>query len=217
MTTVGPFNIIAGKSNIPKKQDVLVNNLAELAPAIQKGIKVDYYIGSSRTETRRSLRDQISEYIVPSTNTRPPILPNFFVAAKGPDGNAPVVKRQALHNGVIGARGIHKFHEHINIEELADEKVYTITSTYSGGPDRGILTLYTVHPTASKEVAREQDYYMTKLGAIALDRDPDTFRQRATAFRNSRDWAREQRQQLIRAGNTAFVRVGIKCHGPYGY
>jgi hypothetical protein len=36
-----------------------------------------------------------------------PIAPNFFLAAKGPDGSAAVAKRQACYDGALGERGMH--------------------------------------------------------------------------------------------------------------
>jgi hypothetical protein len=42
---------------------------------------------------------------------------------------------------------------------------------------------------------------MTQVKAYVLTNDPESFRQGATAFRNARDWAKEQRDALITAAN----------------
>lgn len=44
--------------------------------------------------------------VIPSTQEDLPIAPSFFLAAKGPDGSAAVTKRQASHDGAMGAKGI---------------------------------------------------------------------------------------------------------------
>lgn len=60
--------------------------------------------------------------------------------------------------------------------------------------------MYTTHPTQG-EYGISPEYHMSQVKAWALTGDPDTFRQGATAFRNARDWAQEQRDTLITAAN----------------
>ncbi|KAI0187943.1 hypothetical protein F4808DRAFT_466292 [Astrocystis sublimbata] len=43
-----------------------------------------------------------SRRIVPSTQPDLPVAPNFFLAAKGPDGSLAVVERQACYDGALG-------------------------------------------------------------------------------------------------------------------
>lgn len=44
---------------------------------------------------------------------------------------------------------------------------------------------------------------MTQLGAFSTtDTNPETFRRGVGAFRNARDWAKEQRDRLIAAANS---------------
>jgi hypothetical protein len=45
------------------------------------------------------------------------------------------------------------------------------------------------------------EYYMTQVEGWDLTRNINTFREAATAFRNARDWAQEQRYTLITAAN----------------
>jgi hypothetical protein len=60
---------------------------------------------------------------VPFTQQDLPIAPNFFLAAKGPDGSASVAKRQACYDGALGARGIHSLQEYGKDEPVFDNTV----------------------------------------------------------------------------------------------
>lgn len=67
----------------------------------------DIYYGARPEQLNRRVRDELSSYIIPLTQTDLPVAPNFFLAVKGPDGSAAVAKRQASYDGALGARGIH--------------------------------------------------------------------------------------------------------------
>ena len=67
----------------------------------------DIYYGARPEQLDRRVRDELSGLIIPSTQHALLIVPNFFLAAKGPDGSAAVAKRQAYYDGALGARGIH--------------------------------------------------------------------------------------------------------------
>lgn len=195
------FPILAGSSARSGKQGVLFNNLLELAPDIQKEVRVDFYDGCAPTAVRKKVRDQLGQYISPSTTTTVPIVPNFFTEAKGPKGNPLVAKNQALHAGSIGARGMHKLRTFAGLDKSLDGNAYSITSTYSGGSGGGFLKLYTVHPTSSSDPSRQCDYHMTQLRGFDLTDNPDTFRKGASALRKARDWADTQRNELIPVAN----------------
>ncbi|OAT04355.1 hypothetical protein BDBG_00923 [Blastomyces gilchristii SLH14081] len=105
-----------------------------------------------------------------------PMAPNFVFEAKGPDGSLAVATRQACYDGALGARGMHALQSYQQGEPTYDNNAYTLTSTYHGGQ----LKLYTTHVSKSD--------------------NPD----RASAYRNGRDWAKETRDELTRVVNTRF-------------
>jgi hypothetical protein len=116
--------------------------------------------------------------------------------AKGPDGMA---RRQACFDGALGARGIHQLQPFEADPTLAyDNKAYTITSTYNDGQ----LNLYTVHPTQSPDPNDSPKYHMTQLRSFAMTDAAERFREGARAFRNARDWAKAQRDELIAVANS---------------
>ncbi|KAB8356566.1 hypothetical protein FH972_024148 [Carpinus fangiana] len=195
------FPAIIGRKKIPCSSNIEFNNLAPLTDGGLSSCRPDYYEGSRPADLNKLVRNEIEKHIVPSSDTSRPCLPNFFAELKGPDGNTAVAQRQACYDGALGARGIHKLRAYVNEKTALDGNAYSVTTTYSGGSGSGHLTIYTMHPTASKEPDRELDYRMTRVRSFALMDSIDTFRAGATAIRNAHEWAQEQRADLIQAAN----------------
>lgn len=99
------FPIIRGPNLYPYSQNQSSNHLKPLASNISNA-QPDYYNGSNPIELDPRVRNDLRQYIVPYNNTSRPILPNFFIEAKGPDGKAPKIKRQIIQDLGVGARGI---------------------------------------------------------------------------------------------------------------
>ena len=193
------FPIIAGTSDIPSQENLLFGNLKHLTDGSITKAKPDCYDGSRPADLNKQTREELGPYIVPSTNTAAPCLPNFFTEGKGPNGNTAVCKRQALYDGALGARGVHELRSYVDPETAYDNNAYTITSTYHGGS--GDLTIYTTHPTLSNDAQNLTEYRMTQLNGWKMTGNPEAFRQGASALRNARDWAKEKREELIAVAN----------------
>lgn len=58
----------------------------------------------------QSSRTSLSQRIVPPKQTTAPTFPNFFLEIKGPDGTPAGVRRQILHDSLLGAREEKKSH-----------------------------------------------------------------------------------------------------------
>ena len=193
------FPIIAGTADIPSQENLLFGNLKHLTDGSITKAKPDCYDGSRPADLNKQIREELGPYIVPSTNTAAPCLPNFFTEGKGPNGNTAVCKRQALYDGALGARGIHELRSYVDPETAYDNNAYTITSTYHGGS--GDLTIYSTHPTPSNDPQNPIEYRMTQLNGWKMTGNPEAFRQGASALRNARDWAKEKREELMIAAN----------------
>ncbi|KAM5473703.1 hypothetical protein MauCBS54593_002501 [Microsporum audouinii] len=176
--------------------DCPFGNLAPLTDGTLANAKPDHFFGARPEQLNPNIRDTLSGYILPSTQGSLPIAPNFFLEAKGPDGSPAVATRQACYNGALGARGIHKLQSYKQ-EPIYDDNAYTITSTYLAGT----LKLYATHLIAPREHNGRPKYIMTQLKGWLMTSDLETFRKGATAYRNARDWAKEQRDKFIRAAN----------------
>ena len=167
------FPIIAGTADIPSQENLLFGNLKHLTDGSITKAKPDCYDGSCPADLNKQIREELGPYILPSTNTAAPCLPNFFTEAKGPKGTTDVCKRQALYDGALGARGIHELRSYNGQETLFDNNAHTITSTYHHS---GLFTIYITHPTPSESLTNLTEYRMTQLDGWHMTGNPDTFR-----------------------------------------
>lgn len=200
MTSVIP--LINGKGD-PRctGEDYLFANLAHLTDGTLVYAKPDKFFGARPEELEREVRIELGKYIIPTTQDDLPILPNFFLEAKGPDGSLAVLMRQACYNGAVGARGMHSLQSYQQEKSFYDNNAYTITSTYHGGQ----LKLYTTHPVNCHHLERPE-YIMTQLGAWSMTGNYELFRQGMFAYRNARDWAKEKRDDFIRLANVYHLK-----------
>ncbi|EGD93151.1 hypothetical protein TESG_00705 [Trichophyton tonsurans CBS 112818] len=200
--------IIDGDISDPKcvGGDYPFGNLAPLTDGTLANVKLDHFFGARPEQLKPEIRNELNNFIVPLTQDSLPITPNFFLEAKGPDGSPAVATRQACYNGTLGARGIHRLRSYKQDKPVFDNKAYTITSTYLAGT----LKLYTTHPTAPRESDGRPEYIMTQLKGWSITSDSKTFRKGATAYRNARDWAKEQRDECIKSANERHTQASSK-------
>ena len=192
------FPVIQGTASIPSAKNIVFGNLEPLTCGNFVDAKPDFYDGARPAQIKLGIREDLRSYIIPATQGQAPALPNFFTEAKGPDGSAAVAKRQACFDGALGARGIHKLRSFDADSTLVyDNNAYTITSTFNDGT----LKMYTIHPTQASNVEDSPEFHMTQLRGWLLTDTPETFRQAVGAFRNARDWAKTQRDEIIAAAN----------------
>ena len=192
------FPAVQGTTRIPSAKNLIFGNLEPLTHGYLVKAKPDFYDGTRPEQIKLRIRKELQSYITPATQGQAPALPNFFTEAKGPDRSAAVAKRQACFDGALGARGIHRLRSFGADPALVyDENAYTITSTYIDGT----LKLYTTHPTRASNMKDSPEYHMTQLRSFAMTDTAERFREGASAFRNARDWAKTQRDELIAVAN----------------
>ena len=158
--------IIEGKITDDKcvEGDVLFTNLTPLTNDMLTAAKPDLYYGARPEQLDQRVRDELSGHIIPSKQDDIPIAPNFFLAAKGPDGTAAVARRQACYDGALGARGMYSLQSYGEDEPVYDNNAYTITSICSDGQRK----MNTSHPTQPISLGGQPEYCMTQLGAYAM-------------------------------------------------
>ena len=192
------FPVIKGDARIPSAKNLVFGNLEQLTHGNLVDAQPDFYDGARPAQIDLRIREELGSYIIPATQGQAPALPNFFTEAKGPDGSAAVAKRQACFDGALGARGIHKLRSFETDPALAyDNNAYTITSTYHDGT----LKIYIIHPTKAPNVEDSPEYHMTQLRSFAMTDTAERFREGAGIFRNARESAKKQRDELIAAVN----------------
>ncbi|UNI16672.1 hypothetical protein JDV02_003088 [Purpureocillium takamizusanense] len=192
---------LCGTSGIHSKQNVLFTELKPIMDNSAVKPKPDFFDGARLEDLNKQLREDevIRSTAVPSKHPRVPVVPNFFLEAKGPDGNAAVAQRQACYNGAYGAKAVRRLQNYGQTEPVYDSSAYTISSTYHAGT--GTLQLYSHHITAPSAAEERPEYHMTQLKAYALTSDRETFVAGATAFRNARELAKRYRDTFIQTAN----------------
>ncbi len=172
-------------------------NLDHITDGTLKPGNPNLYYGAYAEQLNRLIRNELDGHIVPTTQDDLPILPNFFLAAKGPDGSATVANRQACYDGALGARGMHTLQSHKQSRPIYDNNAYTITSTYFNGT----LFLYTSHPKEPSESETRPEYIMTLVRQWGMYDSAKNFREGVAAFRNALDWTKEKRNEFIENAN----------------
>lgn len=200
------FPIIAGSAGVYfySQDNVYFGNLKDLTDGTITKAKPDLYNGAHPSQLDKSIRNQLSECIEPSSKKNVPLLPNFFVEGNGPDGSACVNELQALYDGALGERGMLELSLYIDPGWLQYNVAHTIASTYHGGT--GDLTLYSIHAVQPASHQLPMQFRMTKLNGWKMTGNANAFREGATAWRNARDWAYEERTKLISAANSKMLR-----------
>ncbi|KAK3680722.1 hypothetical protein B0T22DRAFT_530482 [Podospora appendiculata] len=141
----------------------------------------DLYHGARPEQLDRKVRAELEGRIIPSTQQDLPIAPNFFLAVKGPNRSLAVAQRQACYDGALGARGMQDL-LYGEPEPVHDNNAYTMTF--------------------------RPKYVMTQVGAYALTGSYDGYRQGVAAYRNGRDWAKQQRDNAIEQANKRVASAG---------
>ncbi|KAL9076210.1 MAG: hypothetical protein Q9157_003745, partial [Trypethelium eluteriae] len=161
----------------------------------------DFYYGARPEQLDRRVREELGQFITPSTQHDQPILPNHFTAAKGPDGTAAVAERQATYHSYFGARGQLHLRNYGRGELQFDNNAYTVSTIYNSGT----LSIFTNHPTPPKTPGGQPNYYMTRVRSFAMNDTPETWRDGAKYYRNSMDMAKEFRNEAIDTANEAIA------------
>lgn len=200
------ISIIAGDSrtNYYSATDRQFNHLQPLADDLPKPVP-DLYDGAYPQQIDRRIRRDLGKAVIPCNTTSLPAAPNFFLEGKSTAGRADIAKRQACHDGAIGARAMH----HLQNYQVAqpyqvakpvyDGNANSYSATYHQGT--ATLRLYAHYLTAPKGPGEPPEYHMSQLDSYAMDGNINTFREGAGALRNNRDRAKTDRDKLIGHAN----------------
>lgn len=172
-------------------------NLDQLTNVILTPGNPDRYYGARPEKLDRRVRIDLSGQIIPTTETKHPIVPNFFLAVNGPSGLPVVAQRQACYDGALGARGMHSLQSWGQDKPVYDNNAYVLTSRYSDGQLK-MYTSHVYHPTGRW---KKPEICMHQITGSSMSGDVESFRKGALAYRNGIDWAREQRDDAIERAN----------------
>lgn len=197
--------VITGHSDIPHSGGFFFKNLK---PLTDKSLNLqpafpDSYDGCHPEELDRSIREQLGEYIIPLSERNVPCLPTYFTVLMGPDDTMPVGYRQILYEGSLGARAVHQLRCFIsNAATALDNNAYVLAALYNSS--FGSLWIYAIRPVAASQNSDAEfpiEYRITLIDSFHLTKSPDDLRDGISAWRNAREWAKEKRDELVKAAN----------------
>jgi len=81
------------------------------------------------------------------------------------------------------------------------ESVYNNAATMTSIYHDGTLKMYTSHIAPSPSARDHPEYYMTQINTWGLTGNLEACRNGLSAYRNGRDWCKEQRDEAIRQAN----------------
>ena len=174
------FPKIVGSKRLPSGENLIFRNLDPLTDSSLMDGQPDYYEGSRPGPPDRRIREELGDFVVPSTHEDAPFLPNLFGEAKTPAGTFAVARRQACYDGALGARRVHHL-QSLGKEETYHKNARTTSAIYHSG---GSLKMYAHHLSQPRGPGTSQHYHMTPLGGWDLTGSPETFRQGVSAFQN---------------------------------
>ncbi|CAG9945544.1 unnamed protein product [Clonostachys rosea f. rosea IK726] len=197
---------ICGNTDIHSQQNIMFTELLPITTDEATKPQPDLFDGAHIHELDKAFRDdgQIRPMVIPSKHRNVPVANNFFLEVKGPEGNSAVMKRQACYDGACGARAMHSVQNYGEEEPVYDGNACSFSSAYHNGQ----LHLYAHHATPPAALGGSAEYHMTQIDGYTLTGKRDGFIEGATAFRNTRDLAKEHRDRFIQAANMR-ARGGI--------
>jgi hypothetical protein len=214
---------LLGDADILDEEDLLFTRLDSITDNTTVDPKPDFYDGARLRDIDKRVLEDIDEdidnqdedglrcsFIIPTKHYKAPVAPNFFLEAKAPSGSADVLKRQACHDGAVGARAMHELQSYAAGKPVYDNNAYTLTATYHSGT----LRIYATHATPSGP-GGSIEYHMTEIDGWYTTGNPNTYRQGAAALRHARELAKEWRDQFISAANERARSVNAEQSSNY--
>ncbi|KAI9667887.1 MAG: hypothetical protein M1821_000706 [Bathelium mastoideum] len=186
----------------PKSTAVPFNNMASLTDGTNPPWNPYSYNSAQPEQLDPKVREQLSSFIVPTKRPEDPILPNFFMELpmverlRSLAAHAMTV-RGAMYSGALGTRAMHALQSYGHEDASYDGNAYAFSSWYNDG----WLVICATYASQSTKYSDRAEYFICELARFDMSADLETFRAGATAFRNIRDLAREQRDDAIRKAN----------------
>ncbi|KAK4080948.1 hypothetical protein Trihar35433_2053 [Trichoderma harzianum] len=195
-------------TNIMNDGDIELDNLAPLVEDIDVDLRPDYFDGAPFTAVDKQVRDALGGIIIPSTDIRVPVAPNFFLEVRRPSGNAFTTKLEACYYGACGARLMNAMQNYF----YGGDYPYTnYAHCFSATYINGLLKFYAHFTTAwDSAVGASPEYHMVELKAFNMTSSHEDFIAGCAAFRNARDMAAKFRNCFIARVNEDVLEYRLE-------
>lgn len=145
------------------------------------------------------------QFLRPSVNG-PLCLPNFFIEVKGPTGTSRDLYHQALYNGGVGARAMHKVRRHQGREPLFDDvpRTVSITIDHSGRVVFYLsraMELKNPNPDSNTDPDDPDSntaYTLIRVGCLDMCEKADHWKWQL-AIARAHEWAQKMRESVLSA------------------
>jgi hypothetical protein len=178
-------------------------NLDHLTDGSLVAAKPARCFGARPKSLEQQVRDRLAHTICPFTQEDLPILPNFFLEAKGRYGSLKVAERQLLYVMSLGERGFLHLLSY-GSELVYDNMAHTIGFSYR----RGLLSAYTCHAAPPSTTTGRPSFVMTFIDSWNLEQNLQEFRKGARAYHNGIKWAEMMRDRAIHQANSEVASLG---------
>ncbi|KAL3476810.1 hypothetical protein BJX99DRAFT_258144 [Aspergillus californicus] len=195
------ISALEGNDSSNEGRGIQFENLAPLTStggAVLVNARPDVVHGARAEQLNREIREELDGLIVPSTEADDiPIASNFFLLIASAEASSAEVERDACYYSALTARGMYALRLYRQNRPVNEKSGYIVTATYS----LGVLELYSTCMA---------DYRTGRIGAWPLHGKLETFLEGVNAYRNARDWAKQQRDEAIRVANARHsLSIGI--------
>ncbi|KUI64414.1 hypothetical protein VM1G_11213 [Cytospora mali] len=201
MSSVLP--LMHGGKDFESAENLLFTNLKPYALNAPRA-KPDLYDGCVSGDLAKPIRDSLDQSIVPTKHSTAPIVPNFFIQAKGPLGMPHEARLQISNDLATGARAIHAL-QNYDQQPRYDGNAYALGVTYQSGTSA--MHIYSGHPVPS---VADTEIHINQVRAMILTDSPDACRQGISLFRNARDLSEEWRDNFIQEANSKVSDPDMK-------
>lgn len=193
------FSTFIGKLDIPHGQGIPFRNLRRLTEENFPLPRPDFYDGTQLSTHECEVPQGLAKFLMPSTNLFAPIIPPFLMIEGAATTTSPILQRKAWYNSIFAASAMHQVRSHILLQPLNGKKAYVITASYE--PREALLTLYVTHTVLSNNPAPPFEYHTVVCSSWNLENEAETFRTAISALKNTREWAWDQRDDMVRLLN----------------
>lgn len=196
------LSIITGRNNheFASGRNQRFSKLSSITNDITTPPQPDFYDGYQPDNLDDGLVSAtLKDFIAPRNEGL--LAPNFFLEVKGPQGNPWQALLQACHCAAIGTRGMLHLQSFRLPVQIYDGNVYTISCVFQAQPP--LLQIYAAYPILGEDGATH--YHMTGLGSWPFF-DANNCLEAITAFRNAREYAKEQRDALMSAAIQRVIK-----------
>ncbi|KAN0101624.1 hypothetical protein V8E51_012134 [Hyaloscypha variabilis] len=192
------------QAKIQWEQSLSFNNLAPMDDGTLVTPVPELYQGAEPGNLHAEIRKKdINQYIVPSKHSHAPILPNFSIEAKGPDGSPAVAKRQAAINAHNGARAMNFIRKFGTVSDTDDETARSFAVTFVDGT----VKYYASHQV--KTASGQVEYLLTPLGARVSTNSLSDRKKSKDELNNLAGLAHKMRVEAIELANARHEREKV--------